>query len=104
MDIALNPESWGREQADGAPPRLDWHGLRARFMAGYALRGASPVGEPRSVSGGSFNRESARILSTYGLSQAAGLASVNRTGLGNGNSPGGKNVPVPGNKRPAIEE
>ena len=104
MDIGLNPENWGRTPAQGDNSRDDWQGLRARLLAGYAMRRAIGETNPRKLSGGSFSRKSARILGGYGSTPEAGLAPVNRSASDDGNSPGGKNEPVPGKKRPAIEE
>lgn len=104
MEIGTNPESWGRMAASEANPLLDWQGLRARFMAGYAMRHELRDPEPASPSGGSFDARFARILHDFAAYQVAGLATVNPTPSGDGNSPSGKNTPVAGNNRPVNEE
>lgn len=68
--------------------RIDWYGLRARLAAIYAARLALTLENPQeiAVEGGSFDRGSARALSTYGKGRGRGLGSVNPTALANGNS------------------
>lgn len=104
MDIGLNPEKWDRTQVEGHLSLQDWQGLRARFLAEYAVRRALSETKPHKSSSGSFSRKSARILGGYGVASEAGLGAVNPSASDDGNSPGGKTEPVPGNKRPAIEE
>lgn len=79
--------------ATGSHAPLDWHGLRARFAATYALRATlesaapRPVAvEPADIDGGSFDRGSARALAVYGIAPGHGLGHVNPTGLADGNS------------------
>lgn len=104
MEIGTNPESWGRMAAGGASPLLDWQGLRARFMAGYAMRRELGTADPVPRSGGSFDARFARVLHDFAATQGHWLAPVNPVSLAAGNSPAGKNKPVAGNKRPVIEE
>ena len=67
--------------------RLDWHGLRARLAAAYAARAelGREMNYALPVESGSFDQESARALTIYGLG-AGGLCPVNPTGLANCNS------------------
>lgn len=102
--MRFNPETSGREQLGASQAPLDWSGLRARFLAGHALRDVLGAPQNRGVSGGSFDAESARRLGAYVVAQEPGLASVNPTALGDGKDQGGKNQPVIGNTWPATEE
>ena len=104
MDIGFKPESWGRGPSGGIESRLDWQGLRARFLAGHAMRRAFGTPGRPTVPSGSFDDESARILNGYGVAPPERLPPVNSTASGDGNAPGGTNQPVTGKKRPAIEE
>jgi len=108
MEIGTNPDSWGRTSVDRAAgevsARLDWQGLRARFLAGYAMRGQPADARAAPPVGGSFHSAAARIIAGYATVHDHSLASVNPSALADGNAPAGKNQPVAGNKRPAIEE
>lgn len=70
-----------------APGRYDWHGLRARFAAGQALRSMPERGETAQdpVAGGSFDRRSARLIAVYGRGPGGGSDGVNPNASGNGN-------------------
>jgi hypothetical protein len=81
-----------------AASRFDWHGLRARFAAGHALRGAPEYGEagPGPVARGSFDRGSARLLAVYGKGAGPEQEGVNPTASGNGNPPCDNDAAVAG--------
>ncbi|MFA7603102.1 MAG: hypothetical protein WCY29_08850 [Novosphingobium sp.] len=78
--------------------RIDWHGLRAQLAAGYAARLAMSLENPGEIplDGGSFDRGSARALSTYGKGGDGGLDPVNPTALADGNSGGDNDATVAG--------
>ena len=67
---------------------LDWHGLRARMAAAYAVRSGLDGAKPQEtvVAGGSFDRGCARTLAVYRMAPGCGLDGVNPTALANGNS------------------
>ena len=87
-----------------APAPLDWHGLRARMAAGYAARpvlngiaAAARTGiAAASFGGGSFDRDCARALVTYGMAAGGGLCAVNPTALANCNADGDNGGAVAG--------
>lgn len=104
MELGTRPESWGCAPAEEASPLLDWHGLRARLLAGYAARRELGTDCPVQPARGSFDEEFARILNGYGTAREERLADVNPTALAVGKARGGKNQPVAGNKWPVIED
>lgn len=89
-------------EAPGAGP-LDWHGLRARLVAGYALNAALKPEKPSAIAigEGSFDRGSAEVISVYGrgvgTTPAEEQGGVNPSGLANGNSGYDTEATVAGN-------
>ena len=87
MTMEFNQES-GIAARAGNPAAgvFDWHGLRARLAATFAVRSALQRGSARRtvVAGGSFDRGSARILAVFGRDLAGGLDAINPTALGSG--------------------
>lgn len=71
-----------------ASEQLDWHGLRARLAAAYAVRSVLDGAKPQesAVEGGSFEPGCARALAVYGFGPGCGLGGINPTALGNCNS------------------
>ena len=65
---------------------LDWSGLHARLVAGYAARGVLECAKQREsvVDGGSFDPGAARALAGFGRRSGGGLDGINPTALGNG--------------------
>jgi hypothetical protein len=76
MDMGFDHTAWpigpGRgadagAKSVGAEARLDWHGLRARFLAARAFRQAAEVGGQAGdmAVGASFDRSAARVLADF---------------------------------------
>lgn len=70
--MGFDHAAWPLGQGPGAESgtgeaRLDWHGLRARFLAVQAFRqaaaGGAKAGEP--VIGASFDRSAAQVLADF---------------------------------------
>ena len=72
MEMGFDHDAWPISQAPGAESasvqeRLDWHGLRARFLAARACRKAFGTTENGSgkVVGASFDRSTAQALADF---------------------------------------
>ena len=68
MDMGFDHAAWPLGQASGAPEgRLDWHGLRARFLAVRACHRvmADGQGAGQAVTDASFDRSAARTLAGF---------------------------------------
>lgn len=72
MDMGFDHAAWPLGQGQGADSgtgeaRLDWHGLRARFLAARAFRQAAEVGGQSGdmAIGASFDRSAARALADF---------------------------------------
>jgi hypothetical protein len=72
MEMGFDHDAWPMSQVPGAEAaavggNLDWHGLRARFLAARACRRALDVGGGRRIkaSGASFNRSAASALAEF---------------------------------------
>jgi hypothetical protein len=72
MEMGFDHDAWPVSQGHGAEAaavsgNLDWHGLRARFLAARACRRALEAGGGRRIkaSGASFNRSAASALADF---------------------------------------
>lgn len=72
MEMGFDHDAWPLSQApgtesDAAHGRLDWHGLRARFVAARACRKVFGNADNRSdkVTDASFDRSAARVLADF---------------------------------------
>ena len=78
MDMGFDHEAWPARQRAAADPQaangVDWHGLRARFIAAHACRvtlaqaASSIVGQSRC---GSFHRAAASSLAEFATASPA---------------------------------
>ena len=107
MDMGFDHDAWPLGQApaaepDAFPERLDWHGLRARFLAVHACRqelgpNGSHAGE---IVDASFDRSAARALAHFPhVSQR-----VNRNDSVDGKSHAGMGMDIVGASRLQVTE
>lgn len=107
MDIGIDQGGWGKDPSprrDGEPRRPDWHGLIARLSAARAARRvlsrevAASAADAAAM--GSFDRDSARVLSEY----EAPLSDVNPVFWANGKLARIMDSPVAGKTGPGVRE
>jgi hypothetical protein len=99
MEMGFDHDAWPLSQAPGGESasvqeRLDWHGLRARFLAARACRKAFGPGENRSgkVVDASFDRSTALALADFEDASHG----VNLDSSADGKAPFGIEEGVPG--------
>jgi hypothetical protein len=97
MDMGFDHDAWPLDQGPGGESdavcgRLDWHGLRARFLAARACRQASGGGKiPRQTAvGACFDRSTAQALADFDDA----LHGINLTRSADGKTPLGNDEDV----------
>jgi hypothetical protein len=91
MDLSFEPKDWQdalpkAESLSGCDYTPEWHALRSRLAAALSARREFAQSDAKKTdSNGSFDQQSANLLSAFQKSSRA----VNPTALSNGKSDGG---------------
>jgi hypothetical protein len=100
MDMGFDHAAWPlRDDATSPSEGLDWHGLRARFLAAQACRGEFGHDRSAQLACGSFHAAAAEALADY----EGGTPGINPNGLSDRKGDRPHTETTPGQRGPAIE-